>query len=74
MVVTSGDFSAESLLGLARMASGGKLRDEKYGTRTLGLMTIDPMVKEAEKNPFLKAFTEVGVVSLNANTIAAGSP
>ena len=74
MVVSSGDFSAESLLGLARMASQGKLRDEKYADKTMGLMTIDPLVKEAEKNPFLKAFTEVGIVALNANTIAAGTP
>ena len=74
MVVASGDFSAESLIGLARMASSGKLRDEKYGTRTLGLMTIDPLVKEAEKNPLLKSLTEMGIVSLNANTIAAGTP
>jgi hypothetical protein len=74
MMVSSGDFSAESLIGLARMASQGKLRDEKYGSKTIGLMTIDPMVKEAEKTPLLKSFTEVGVVALNANTIAAGSP
>ncbi len=74
MIVASGDFSAESLMVLARMASQGKLRDEKYGTKTLGLMTIDQIVKEAEKNPFLKAFTEVGLVTLNANTIAAGTP
>lgn len=74
MVVASGDFSAESLMVLARMASGGRLRDEKYGTRTLGLMTIDPLVKEAEKNPLLKSLTEMGIVTLSANTIAAGSP
>lgn len=74
MVVASGDFSAESLIALARMASGGKLRDEKYGSKTLGLMTIDPLVKEAEKNPLLKSFTEMAIVTLNANTIAAGSP
>lgn len=74
LVVASGDFSAESILTLARMASQGKLRDEKYGSKTLGLMTIDPIVKEAEKNPFLKSYTEVGIVTLNANTIAAGSP
>jgi hypothetical protein len=74
MIVASGDFSAESLLGMARMASQGKLRDEKYGNKTLGLMTIDPIAKEAEKNPFLRAFSEVGIVSLNANTIAAGTP
>jgi hypothetical protein len=74
LVVASGDFSADSLMVLARMASQGKLRDEKYGNKTLGLMTIDPMVKEAEKSPLLKAFTEVGVVPLNANTIALGTP
>jgi hypothetical protein len=74
LALTGGDFNAESLIGLARMASQGKLRDEKYGDKTLGLLTIDPIVKEAEKNPFLKGFSEVGIVSLNANTIASGTP
>jgi hypothetical protein len=74
LVVTSGDFSADSLMALARMAAQGKLRDEKYGTKTLSLMTIDPIVKEAERNAMLKPFSEMGIVSLNANTIAAGSP
>ena len=74
MAVTSGDFNAESLMNLARMASEGKLREEKYGSLTLGLMTIDPIAKEAEKNPFLKSFAEVGVVALNANAVAVGSP
>ncbi|MGH9929868.1 MAG: hypothetical protein ACREA9_11680 [Pyrinomonadaceae bacterium] len=74
MVVSSGDFSSESLLTLARMASQGKLRDEKYGNKTIGLMTIDPIAKESEKTPLLKSFTEMGIVALNANTIASGSP
>lgn len=74
MLVSSGDFSADSLLALARLAAQGKLRDEKYGNKTLGMMTIDAIAKQSEKNPFLKSFTEIGIVSLNANTIAAGSP
>jgi len=74
MAVASGDFSSDALMVLARMASQGKLRDEKYGTKTLGLMTIDPIVKEAEKNPLLKSFTQVGVVTLTPNSIAVGSP
>jgi hypothetical protein len=73
MAVASGDFSSESLMALARMASEGKLRDEKYGAKTMGLMTIDPIAKEAEKNPLLKSFSEVAVVPLNATTIAVGS-
>lgn len=74
MVVASGDISADSLMVLARMASQGKLREEKYGNRTLGLMTIDPIAKEAAKNPMLRGFSEVAVVPLTANTIAAGTP
>ena len=74
MAVTGGDFSAESLVTLARMASGGRLRDEKYGEKTLSLMTIDPIVKESEKNPFLKSFSEVAIVPLSANAIAVGTP
>jgi hypothetical protein len=74
MVVAGGDFSSDSLLTLARMASGGKLRDEKYGSKTLSLMIIDPIVKEAEKNPLLRSFAEIGIVALTTNTIAVGSP
>jgi hypothetical protein len=74
MAVATGDFSSESLVGLARAASEGKLRDEKYGAKTLGLITIDPIAKEAEKNPLLKSFSELAVVPLNASTIAVGSP
>ncbi len=73
MAVASGDLSSDSLMGLARMASAGKLREEKYGTKTLGLVTIDPIAKEAEKNPLLKSFSEVAIVPLNATTIAVGS-
>jgi len=74
MIVIGGDFSAESLITLARMATGGKLRDEAHGGKTLSLMTIDEVAKMAEQNPMLKSFSQVGIVALNANTIAAGSP
>jgi len=73
MAVTSGDFNADSLLGLARAVSGGKLRDETYGAKTLSLMTIDPIAKEAEKNPLLKSFSEVAIVSLSPTSIAVGT-
>lgn len=74
MIVIGGDFSAESLITLARMATGGKLRDEAYGGKTLSLMTIDEIAKMTAQNPMLKSFSQVGIVALNANTIAAGSP
>lgn len=73
MAVAGGDFSADSLLALAKGALGDKLRDQTYGAKTLSLMTVDPLVKEAEKNPMLKSFTEIGVVPLNSSTIAVGT-
>lgn len=74
LVVAGGDVNAETLIGLARMATQGQMRDETYGAKTLGLMKIDPIAKEAEKNPFLRGFSEVGVVALTGNSVAAGTP
>ncbi|HZE71898.1 MAG TPA: hypothetical protein VE135_20505 [Pyrinomonadaceae bacterium] len=73
LIVSSGDFSAESLLTLARLALQEKLREEKYGSKTLTLSTIDDIAKQAETNPFLKSFSEIALVALNSYTIAAGS-
>ena len=74
MAVTGGDFSAESLLTLARLAAGAKLREETHGGQILSIMTIEPIVKQAEKTPFLKSFSEVAIAAVNQTTIAVGSP
>jgi hypothetical protein len=74
MSVSGGDFNAESLITLARLASGGRLRDETYNGKQLSLMTIDPIVKESEKNPILKSFSEIAIAAISPNMIAAGSP
>jgi len=73
LVVSSGDFSAESLLTMARLALQERLREEKYGSKSLSITTIEDIAKEAEKNPLLKSFTEIGLVSLNTNTLASGN-
>src|ERR1700720_1373511 len=59
LVVASGDFSADAALLLARQAFEGKLRDEKYGSRTISLLTIPEIAKEAQKNSFLKPLAEL---------------
>jgi hypothetical protein len=74
MVVASGDFSADALMQFGRMAAKEKMHDESYGSKTLGILTIDDLAKEAEKMPLLKSLTQIAVVALNGNTIAAGSP
>ncbi len=73
LTVASGDFSADSLIALARLAAREKLRDETYGAKTLSLLTIDSIAQEAEKNPLLKSFSEIGIVPINETTIAIGT-
>lgn len=74
LVVVSGDFSADALLLLARQATGAKLRDEKYGSRSISLLALDGVAKAAEKNSFLKSLSELAIAALNGNTIVVGTP
>jgi hypothetical protein len=73
MVVSRGDFSADSLMILAKAAAKDKLRDEKYGSKTLGVLTIGAIAKQTETNPLLRSFSEVAIVPLDANSIAVGT-
>jgi hypothetical protein len=73
MVVARGDFDGAALMQLAREAAKGKLRDESYGSKTLGLLTIDDIAKQAEKTPIVKSLSEVAIVLLNGDTIAIGT-
>jgi hypothetical protein len=74
LVVASGDFSADAALLLARQAFEGKLRDEKYGSRTISLLTIPEIAKEAQKNSFLKPLSEIAIATIGGNTIVTGTP
>jgi len=73
MAVIGGDFSSDSLLSLGQLYLQDKVRIEQYGQKAITLMKIDPIVAEAEKNPILKPFTEIGVVPLTANSLAIGN-
>jgi len=73
MAVAGGDFNADSLLQLAQLSAQDRLHTEKYGAKTISSMKIDPIVTEAEKNPILKPYTELGAVALTANSVAIGN-
>jgi len=73
MMVVKGDFDGAALMQLAREAAKGKLRDESYGSKTIGLMAIDDIARQAEKTPILKSLSEVAISLLNGDTIAIGT-
>jgi len=73
MTVVGGDFSAETLMQFAKDALKADLREDSYGGKRFGIMTIPELAKQAEKTPLLKSLSEVAVVALNGNTIAIGT-
>jgi hypothetical protein len=73
LAVVSGDFSADSMLTMAGLFLQDNARTEKYGSKTLTIIKIDPIAEAAQKNPLLKSFVELGAVALNANTLAVGN-
>ena len=73
MIVAGGDFSSDSLLTLGQVYLQDKVRVEKHGSKSMTVMKIDPLVAEAEKNPILKPFVEIGAVPLSANSLAIGT-
>ena len=73
MAVVGGDFSSDSLLTRAQLALQDKVRVEKHGSKSISLMKIDPIADMVQKNPILKPFTEIGAVSLSANSLAIGN-
>jgi hypothetical protein len=73
MAVISGDFSSDSLMTLGQLHLQERARVEKYGSRSIVLVKIDPIAEQAEKNPILKPFAELGAIPLSANSIAIGN-
>ena len=74
MVVIGGDFSSDSLLNLGQLYLQDKVRVEKYGSKSITLMKVDPIAEQAAKTPLLKRYVEIGAVPLSANSLAIGNP
>jgi len=73
MAVIGGDFSADSLMSLAQLSLGDKIKVEKQGTKTVAYMKVDPIAEQAAKMPMLKSLVEIGGVALSANSLAVGN-
>ena len=73
MIVIGGDFSSDSLLNLGQLYLQDKVRVEKYGSKSITLMKVDPIAEQAAKTPLLKRYVEIGAVPLSANSLAIGN-
>jgi hypothetical protein len=87
VVVVRGNFNADTLLALGRVAAGAQNvspRSETYGSKTLEIIDLESLNKKPEgaegadgqggasRNPM--PYPEVAVMALDANTLVAGVP
>lgn len=73
VLMLRGDFNASALIGMARLMSEGKLKDEIYGTRTIGVIKLEDVAKGAISNPFAGATSELAIAALDNNTLVGGT-
>ena len=73
MIVAGGDFSSESLMSLGQLYLQDKARVEKHGSKSITVLNLESMAPEVVKNPMLKAYAEIGIVPLSANSVAIGN-
>jgi hypothetical protein len=87
VVVIHGNFNADTLLALGRMAAGAQNvtpRKETYGSKTLEIIDLESLNKKPEATdvpdgqgdakPKPMPYPEVAVMALDANTLVAGVP
>jgi hypothetical protein len=86
-VVIRGNFNADTLLALGRVAAGANNvspRSETYGSKTLEIIDLESLNKkpegaagangEGESKPKPMPYPEIAVMALDANTLVAGVP
>lgn len=90
VVVIGGNFNADSLLTLGRLAAGSQNvtpRSETYGSKTLEIIDLESLNKKSEgaagangegdgdaPPPKPMPYREIAVMALNGNTLVAGVP
>jgi len=73
MAVVGGDFSSDSLITHGQLYLQDKARVEKHGSKSITILPLDFMAEMTVKTPMLKAYSELGIVPLSANSIAIGN-
>jgi hypothetical protein len=73
MFAARGDFDAKAFLASANAMSDKKLSEQVFGEHTIYLLKLEDISMSAAKSPFGASFSEIGITTLDANTIAVGS-
>ncbi|MDT7689504.1 MAG: hypothetical protein QOE46_2263 [Acidobacteriota bacterium] len=85
VIIVKGNFNADSLLTLGRVAMGAqnmKSRSESYGSKTIEIIDMQSISKPAtdgaaaggQKPTTTMPYPEIGVMALDSNTLVVGVP
>ena len=72
VAIATGSSSAATVVSGARAAAKGKAREEKYGGKTITILTVNDQMKVF--GLWNTHVSELAVAPLDANTVAVGSP
>lgn len=71
--VTRGTFNADALLSLARIGLQGKLREEKYGSKSLSIFKLNEVMGAADAKSLPTGTNDLAAVALDGGTLAVGT-
>jgi hypothetical protein len=73
VLVVRGTFNADALLSLARIGLQGKLREEKYGSKSISIFKLSDILG-ADQSKFLPpGISDMAATALDGGTLAVGN-
>jgi hypothetical protein len=72
VAVMRGRYDAGAMVGAARVAAGGKYREERHGGKTVHVFDLNEQPRVRFLGLFNVRLTELAVAPLDANTLAVG--
>jgi hypothetical protein len=71
--VTRGTFNADALVSLARIGLQGKIREEKYGSKSINIVKLSDVMGATGAKAVPGGLDEVAGTALDGNTLALGT-
>lgn len=73
VLVVRGTFNADALLSLGRIGLQGKLREEKYGSKSINIFKLSEVLGAADAKSLPTGTNDMAVAALDGGTLALGT-
>ena len=73
VLLVRGSFNADALLSLARIGLQGKVREEKYGSKSISIFKLSDLMGAGEAKFLPSGINDMAATALNGGTLAVGN-